>query len=202
MPELPKDKRPCLICGKPGHIARDCPGKPAMAVEPSAEAGGSKPAYAMVCRAETGRQEQDKPRGRPFEKTFDEEGFEVVQGGYRPVPRQVVLGDFPIRTKHEQGKTKFMPFSKCADIICDCEHTDRTTSVTESRVDLPHPAGDGRQGPKNQDHDSTRPGPHCRNSETAPPRDETSAVGASEKKKHLTTTISKQIFQVVFFNFL
>ena len=88
-PEVPKEKRPCLKCGKPGHIAKDCTAKAALNVEGDTEA---KPAYAMVCKSEA-MIDEVKPRGRPFEKIYDEEGFEVVKGGFRPVPKQTVLRD-------------------------------------------------------------------------------------------------------------
>ena len=32
-PELPKKKRPCLLCKKPGHLAAACPNKPALALQ-------------------------------------------------------------------------------------------------------------------------------------------------------------------------
>ena len=56
-------------------------------------------------------------------------------------------------------RAKYIPFSKCSDIIGNGEANDRTTPVTESRVVLPHPADDGRQGADVQDQDGARPGP-------------------------------------------
>ena len=52
--------------------------------------------WALTCRAETpgDSSEQPRVRGRPYTKVFDEEGFEVVQGGFRPLPRGVSVGDF------------------------------------------------------------------------------------------------------------
>ena len=102
-PELPAEKRPCLSCGKPGHFSRDCTSRPAAHLASTVE-GGERPSHvtdvngrvwALTCRAEApgDSSEQPRVRGRPFTKIIDEDGFEVVQGGFRPLPRGVSVGD-------------------------------------------------------------------------------------------------------------
>ena len=104
-PELPAEKRPCLSCGKPGHFSRDCTSRPAAHLASTVEGGEVRPSHvtdtngrvwALTCRVETpgDSSEQPRVRGRPYTKVFDEEGFEVVQGGFRPLPRGVSVGDF------------------------------------------------------------------------------------------------------------
>ena len=104
-PELPAEKRPCLSCGKPGHFSRDCTSRPAAHLASTVEGGEVRPSHvtdtngrvwALTCRAENpgDSSEQPRVRGRPYTKVIDEDGFEVVQGGFRPLPRGVSVGDF------------------------------------------------------------------------------------------------------------
>ena len=86
MPEFPKEKRPCLLCKKPGHIARECPNKPAMAVEGAPlSAEEPRPAYQLMVRGEE-EQKTKRLRGKPIDKVLDADGFQVVRGGFIPRP--------------------------------------------------------------------------------------------------------------------
>ena len=98
-PELPAEKRPCLSCGKPGHFSRDCTSRPAAHLASTVE-GGERPSHvtdvngrvwALTCKTETpgDSSEQPRVRGRPYTKTVDADGFEIVTGGFRPRPRGV-----------------------------------------------------------------------------------------------------------------
>ena len=104
LPYKPMNERPCHKCGKPGHISRNCTGQ-ALAIEGGDSAASNGATHfnldgqAKVCAADS---EPARTRGRPFNKTVDSEGFELVRGGYP-------MGDIPIKQPQISQKA-----AKCA----------------------------------------------------------------------------------------
>ena len=94
---MPYDKRPCLNCGKPGHISRDCRQPKAVSLDGGGEAAGgaTEPrnfnldGELRMCTTEPC---VERPSGRPHHAHVDSDGFELVQRG----PRLCQFGDLPV----------------------------------------------------------------------------------------------------------
>ncbi len=74
-PELPREKRPCWKCGKPGHIGRDCRSTTGARLVDEEEPSDARHYFGVVNYA-------------------DEDGYITVGKKGRPVLSRVTLGDF------------------------------------------------------------------------------------------------------------
>ena len=78
-PPVPVSQRKCWHCNKPGHVGRNCPDK-------KSSPGGSMRAL-----------EDAPPQARAPFFMMDEEGFEKVRRGPKPMPRGATVSDFMSR---------------------------------------------------------------------------------------------------------
>ncbi len=86
-PELPKEKRPCWKCGKPGHLGRECRSTAAAKlVDDDGPTETGRHFFGMVNFA-------------------DEEGYITVGKKGRPVPSQITFGDYLKTAKRETVAT-------------------------------------------------------------------------------------------------
>ena len=97
-PKVEMGKRPCFICNKPGHLARNCPTKPAGGLPVRAITDGPlvdapvKMVQTVLCCT-----------------TEDAEGFRPAR---KPVPQPGVLGDFIMqKEKQKRNNNRFQPFT-------------------------------------------------------------------------------------------
>ena len=123
----PKDKRPCPLRKKPGHLAAACPNKPAFALQGEPSAAHESAQRSFEIRVAETEGDERRVRGRPIETFVDAQGFQFVRGGYIPQPRGAQLGDFCAAAHNKrpsQGSTRrYFPIS--FDLQCD-EPTDTT----------------------------------------------------------------------------
>ncbi len=86
-PELPRERRPCWKCGKPGHIGRDCR------------------STAAAAKLVDENQSEEVRHYFGVVDFVDEEGYTTVGKKGRPVPSQTTFGDYLQTAKREAMAT-------------------------------------------------------------------------------------------------
>ena len=118
----------------------------------------TKPSWALMTTADEGA--TPRVRGRPFTRTVDADGFELVTGGFRPMKQEITLNNFGFRAQGSRQRSH-VRFSTCD--LSDSSHL-RIPSHDESSEELLPTADDGKQLAPAQLQDDLRSGPGSRNS--------------------------------------
>ena len=192
-PQRPKEKRPCLLCGKPGHLARDCKSAPQAKVAEGDTQG--RTFEIRIAEDDTGAARQ---RGRPIEPTYDSEGFQLVTGGFVPKPSGARLRDF-VRSDGQNfsGKNRFAAISSDISIssIASCESAQDKRQGTDETLACRNSAPRAQRQTTQRIHTTTQhthiPSTHTCSHMHTPTHTTTSSPTTSTTNTTRTTTTTR-----------
>ena len=113
-------QRPCFICQKTGHIAKNCPNKDARPALAITDASQAQIVDVFMCRT--------------CEPEVDSEGFQRVQQGNKPRPQGAQLGEFIVDKSKQQRQGKSNRFQALSVAVLNnlCDVVDVSPSVVDT----------------------------------------------------------------------